>query len=202
MLNKMNLQLFADGEPTPDTAPAAGKTYSEDYVHTIREEAKENRIARKAEEAARLATEAKLKALLGLKPEDAIDDAKIAAHTANQQKAIQAALEKANERLLIAEIKGMDGYDAKLVERLLDKSKVQIAEDGTVTGLKEAISELEKEFPAIKKTGATAPSGNPATPPALTDAQQLEAQYEAAKKAGRNAEAIAIKRKLFDLNKK
>lgn len=160
MLKNMNLQMFAEGEPEPTvTSPAVGKTYSEDYIHTIREEAKENRIARKAEETARQAAEAKLKVILGLKPEDTVDDAKIAAHTANQQKAIMEAMAKANARLLTAEIKGLEGYDSKLVERLLDRSKVQIAEDGTVTGLKEAVEALAIEFPSIKKAAQASSSG-------------------------------------------
>lgn len=178
MLNKMNLQLFAEGELTAETVTgviAVGKTYSEDYVHTIREEAKENRIARKAEETARQAAEAKLKAILGLKPEDTVDDAKIAAHTANQLKAVTDAMAKANARLLTAEIKGLEGYDAKLVERLLDKSKVKIAEDGTVTGLKEAVEALAIEFPAIKKaTQAGSPGVNP--PPVGT--KTVEDEYK------------------------
>lgn len=177
---------------TPATPPAAptGKTFSEDYVQTLREEAKTNRIAKKA-------AEAKLKTLLGLKDDEDIDDAKITAFQAKHQVELSTALQKANARLISAEIKSLEGYDAKLVERLLDKSKLNISDDGTVTGLKEAVAELEKEFPQIKLTAPATPGANPPGADTLTEAQRLQADYDAAMKSGNLAAAIAIKNKMF-----
>jgi len=139
------MQPMTPAAPTPQ-----GKTFSEDYVHTIREEAKENRIARKAAETKAKESDAKLKALIGLNDDDSLDDAKIAEYQVKQAIDLTAAVQKANARLIKAEIKSLDGYDSKLVERLLDKSKIEIDDDGTVTGLTEAVEALAVEFPLIK----------------------------------------------------
>ena len=149
----------------PATTPPPGKTFSEDYVHTIREEAKENRLARKAAEDANKANMAKFKALLGLTEEDNLDDAKIAEYQKKQTNDLTAAMLKANARLITAEIKSLDGYNPKLVEALLDKSKLEIGEDGIINGLQEAVEALGVEYPEIKMQKA-APGVNP--PPANT----------------------------------
>jgi hypothetical protein len=162
---------------TPDTT---GKTFSEDYVKAIREEAKENRLARKAAEADALAVKAKFKDLLGLKAEEDIDDAKIAGYKTAQERAQTAALQQANARLLTAEIKSLEGYDKKLVERLLDRTKVKIAEDGTVTGLKEAVEALAAEFPLIKIQAAAPGAANPPGAGIMSDLETLKAAYNAA----------------------
>lgn len=201
---KKGLQFFAE-EGTPagtatETAASTGKTFSEDYVKTIREEAKENRLARKAAEEKAAAIEAKFKTILGLKEQDSIDDAKIAAYQEAQTKAAAAAVSKANARLIQAEIKSLEGYDAKLVERLLDKSKITIDDNGTVTGLKEAVAAMEVEFPAVKKAAGASAGGNPANPAApanLNTLESLKADYAAAVKSGRVDEQIALKNAIF-----
>jgi hypothetical protein len=176
-----------------------GKTFTEDYVKTIREEAKENRLARKAAEKELAETKSKFKAFLGLKDEDELKDEHISAYKANQESALTAALQKANERLLQAEIKSLDGYDTKLVTRLLDKSKVKIADDGSVTGLKEAVEALEIEFPLIKKAntqgGANPPPNN------VTEIESLQAEYNDAVKKGDTVTAVTLKNKLFFMRK-
>lgn len=149
---------------TPAAEPNT-KTFSEDYVKAIREEAKENRLSKKA-------VESKLKKILGLKDEDDISDEKIAAFQTNQQTQLTAALQKANDRLLQAEIRGLDGYEPKLVERLLDKSKVKIADDGTVTGLAAAVEALAIEFPQVKKVVGAGGGANP--PPSGNGKEELE----------------------------
>lgn len=154
-----------------------GKTFSEDYVHTIREEAKENRLARKAAEDANKANMAKIKTLLGLTEEDSLDDAKIAEYQTKQANDLTAVMQKANERLITAEIKSLDGYDAKLVERLLDKSKLEIGEDGTITGLQEAVEALAVEFPSVK-VSVRRDGSNPPPPNTKT----FDEQYEDLKK--------------------
>ena len=164
------------------TQATIGKTFSEDYVKTVREEAKENRIARKTAEAEVVAVKAKLKKLIGLKDTDDLDDTKIAEYQTAQEAKLGEALKKANDRLLQAEIKSLEGYDAKLVDRLLDKSKVTIADDGTITGLTEAVKALETEFPAIKIATAQTGSANPPIQGSLTEKDQLIEQYNKAEK--------------------
>lgn len=152
---KINLQKFAEDtepvqkpeatkEPAKETAstPAQGKVWTDEYVQGLREEAKNHRLAKKA-------YEAKLRSLLGLKEDEEISDDRITQYQQSQSKAIEEAILKANDRLIKAEIKSLEGYDTKLVERLLDKSKLTINEDGTVTGLKEAVETLATEFPQI-----------------------------------------------------
>ena len=162
-----------------------GKVWTDEYVTGLREEAKTNRLAKKA-------AELKLKTLIGLKDDEDVDDTKITAYQAKQQDAITAAMQKANARLISAEIKSLEGYDSKLVERLLDKSKLKIDDDGNVTGLKEAITALEVEFPLIKKS---APAGAAANPP-LAGAKTPQDDYDdAMQEALKNPRSDALKRK-------
>ena len=137
MLKPMNLQLFAepnngDQDPVKDTPLATGKTYSEDYVSALRGESANYRTRAKSYEGA-------LRTVLGLKDGE----------EAKQQ---SAALEAANKRLIGAEMRTLEGYDHKLLEKLIDLSNVKVSEDGTVTGLKEAAEAAAKDFPAVRKT--------------------------------------------------
>lgn len=185
-------------EPTPAapvTPPApAGKTFSEEYVQALREEAKGHRLEKKA-------AQDKLRFIMGLTPDDEISDAKIAEFQQKQAGAITAALEKANARLIAAEIRSLDGYDTKLAERLIDKSKITVADDGTVTGIKEQMAELEKDFPAIKKGGAPTPGGaNPPTPSG--GKETIESLAEDYKKATRLEDRVRIRQKITLLQNK
>lgn len=173
------------------------KLFSEDYVKTIREEAKENRLARKAAEEERDRLALKFKDIIGLNPEDALKDESITLYKENLAKNMNAALEKANERLLQAEIKSLDGYDVKLVSRLLDRSKVTIEEDGTIKGLKEAIEALEAEFPAIKLATQTS-AANPPPNTKTADDEYKELQ----KKIRENPNDSSLMQKLFLLKEK
>lgn len=150
MLKPMNLQLFA--EPTepkaePAREPAAGKTYTEDYVSALRGESASYRTRAKAYEGA-------LRTVFGLKDGEELGDlnARLDAYQQNQTKQQTAALETANKRLIGAEIRTLEGYDHKLLEKLIDLSGIKVAEDGTVTGLKEAAEAVAKDFPAVLKT--------------------------------------------------
>jgi hypothetical protein len=141
----------AETEP----APQEQHTFSKDYVEALRKEAAGYRTrAHNAEKAAKAAREA-----FGLKPEDDIGEisAMLAAREAK-------ALEKANDRLISAEIRAISGYDTALLERLINKSGVKVGDDGTVTGVKEAAEEVAKTFPAVKKAAS---GGNwvPKNPP-------------------------------------
>ena len=169
-----------------------GKTFSEDYVQSLREEAKNNRLAKKA-------VEAKIKALLGLTEEDDISDDKITNYKATQEKLIADALSKANERLITAEIKAQDGYDTKLAMRLIDKSKLKVTDDGQVEGIKEQLEELVKEFPALKVTGKQ--SG--ANPPheTKTERDKLIEQYNVAEQKKDWPRVFALEQQIKALKK-
>lgn len=123
------------------------RLFSEDYVKALRSEAAENRVKAKN-------FEKKLKSILGIKEDEAVEDwdTVITSYQANLQKTQQEQLEKVKELLFQAELQKYERqYNMKLVNKLLDKSKIQIDDDGKVTGLQEALKELEKEFPEIIK---------------------------------------------------
>jgi len=176
------------------------KLFSEDYVKTIREEAKEHRLARKAAEEERDNLALKFKDVIGLKPEDPLKDESITLYKENLTKNMNTALEKANERLLQAEIKSLDGYDVKLVSRLLDRSKVMIEEDGTVKGLKEAITALEEEFPQIRKGTQTGGANPP--PNNATEVEVLEQKLKQAHKDGDALSIVSLTRQIFEARSK
>lgn len=185
---------------TPEAKAPEPKLFSEDYVKTIREEAKENRLARKAAEEERDNLALKFKDVIGLKPEDPLKDESITLYKENLTKNMNAALEKANERLLQAEIKSLDGYDVKLVSRLLDRSKVTIEEDGTVKGLKEAITALEEEFPQIRKGTQTGGANPP--PNNATEVEVLEQKLKQAHKDGDALSIVSLTRQIFEARSK
>lgn len=185
---------------TPEVKAPEPKLFSEDYVKTIREEAKENRLARKAAEEERDNLALKFKDVIGLKPEDPLKDESITLYKENLTKNMNAALEKANERLLQAEIKSLDGYDVKLVSRLLDRSKVTIEEDGTIKGLKEAITALEEEFPQIRKGTQTGGANPP--PNNATEVEVLEQKLKQAHKDGDALSIVSLTRQIFEARSK
>lgn len=202
---KLNLQHHSEGEPpvvppvtppiTPPVTPPPpnGKVWTDEYVTGLRAEAKDHRLTAKK-------NEAYVRSLLGLKPDDEISDALITTFKANQEKALTDTMKAANARLLSAEIKSLDGYNAKLVERLIDRSKVTINDDGTITGLTEAVAELETEYPEIKTVAASGGGVNPAGQHnSKTEIEQLE---EDLKNAPNLATRIAIRNKIHALQSK
>lgn len=149
MLKPMNLQLFAeprDPAPANEPTPATGKTYSEDYVSALRGESANYRTRAKSYEGT-------LRAVFGLKDGEELGDpnARLSTHQQNQTIQQSAALEAANKRLIGAEMRALEGYDHKLLEKLIDLSGVKVAEDGSVTGLSEAAETAAKDFPAVRK---------------------------------------------------
>ena len=141
------------------------RLFSEDYVKTLRSEAAENRIKAKN-------LEAKLRSALGIKEDETVEDwdAMITTFQTNLQKAQEQQLQKAKELLFTAELQKYEGqYNIKLVNKLLDKSKVTIDDGGKVTGLQEALKELEKEFPEIVKNNQSNGGANPVLDSKKTD---------------------------------
>lgn len=61
-----------------------------------------------------------------------------------------AIIAKAKESVINAEIKALQGYDNKLLARLIDRSKLTVDDSGKVTGLDEAVKDVEAEFPSVR----------------------------------------------------
>lgn len=133
------------------------RVFSEDYVKALRSEAAENRVRAKN-------FEKKLKSILGINEDEAVEDwdTVITSYQTNLQKTQQEQLGKVKELLFQAELKKYEGqYNMKLVNKLLDKSKIQIGDDGNVTGLQEALKELSEEYPEIIKNNNANTGANP-----------------------------------------
>jgi len=158
---KTDLQLFAEGEETnnetgteaqekaKNVAPAQGgeaKTFSADYVHDLREESKAYRQTAKNYETA-------LRKALNVGDGEELGDIdkRISRMQSESAKAVNDAMATANARLIQAEIKGLEGYDEKLLKKVMDFSKITVEADGTVKGVKEAAEEAAKEYPAVKQ---------------------------------------------------
>ncbi len=147
---KPNVQLFADPENNPPNntdPPVAGKTYTEDYVSALRGESAGYRTCAKSYETA-------LRTVLGVKDGEELGDlnARLATYQQNSNQAQAATVQKANGLLIKAEMRALDGYDHKLLSKVIDLSGVKVSDDGTVTGLKEAAEAAAEEYPAVRKT--------------------------------------------------
>lgn len=169
---RISMQHFGDdGEPQPQPQPTTPqgeetKVYSADYVKALREEAKGHRLKATGYEKS-------LRTALGLKDDEDIGD--IGQRLAAREAAL---LKAANDRLIAAELKALDGYDHKLLSKVIDLSGVKVDEQGNVTGVKEAAEAAAKEFPAVK-LGTKQPyvppnpgptGGNEANPNAIMNA--------------------------------
>lgn len=169
------IQLFAEGEPAPEQNPTpasdpvpapSGKVFSEDYVRTLRNESAGHRTTAKKYETA-------LKTIFGIDAGAELGDnleTHINALKQRNEDAVNSALTKANNRLIMAELRSKEGYEHKLLERVIDLSGVSVDDDGNVVGLDDAIATAETEYPAVKKaetpppyaggTGTNPPVGN------------------------------------------
>lgn len=152
--NNTNTNTNTNSNNNDNTEP---RVFSEDYVKALRSEAAENRVKTKN-------LEKKLKNVLGIKEDEVIEDwdTLITTYQTNLQKAQQEQLGKVKELLFQAELKKYEGqYNMKLINKLLDKSKIQIDDNGNITGLQEALKELEKDFPEIVKNNQSNGGANP-----------------------------------------
>ena len=149
---KPNIQLFAepaDPAPAEPNNPApAGKVFTEDYVSGLRRESAGYRTTAKTYEST-------LRTMLGLKDGEEMGDlnARVAAFQQAQQKQLDDTITAANQRLISAELKALQGYDHKLLAKVIDLSKVKVDNQGNITGIKEAAEAAAKEFPAVNATG-------------------------------------------------
>ena len=113
---------------------------------------------------------------------------------------IKETLSKSKELILNASIKNLEGYDTKLISKLLDKSSVSIDDEGNVSGLDEAVIKLAEEFPAIKKLPTPNISTNPASNQ-QSELAQLQQQLVHARATGNTTMVVALKNKIFGLSK-
>lgn len=145
MLKPMNIQLFAGEGEENDAPETAGKTYSEDYVHSLRNESAGYRTTAKMYESA-------LRSVLGLGDGEEIGDlnSRLSSYRQALKQEQENTLKAANSRLVAAELRSLEGYDQKLLARLIDLSGVQVDSQGNVLGVKEAAEPAAKEFPAVK----------------------------------------------------
>lgn len=153
----------AAATPAAPTAPAQPdtKVFSEDYVKALRNESASYRTTARNYENA-------LRKMLNVEDGAKLDnlDKRITAMQEATAAQLKDAMSKANNRLISAEIKNLDGYDGKLLSKLLDYSKITVDDDGNVTGLKEAAEEAAKEYPAVlqEKTPAKYAGGTGSAP--------------------------------------
>lgn len=88
-----------------------------------------------------------LRDLLGLQQNESLDN--LEEHIKSYKDNLAAKNAQLNERLIIAELKGLKGYDTKLLAKVIDRSNIKVSEDGTVTGLAEAVKLAASEYPAV-----------------------------------------------------
>lgn len=148
----INIQLLAEGQdpseqnPTIENQKQPGKVFTEDYVSALRGESAGYRTKAKSYEIA-------LRSILGVKDGEELGDidSRLSAYQKDQTAKETAALEAANTRLISAEIRNLEGFNIPLLERLIDRTKISVNDQGQVLGLKEAAEELSKQFPEVKK---------------------------------------------------
>ena len=133
----------------------------------------------------------------------AVDDYKAKQASAippDVQARIDAQMKAANDRLLAAEVRTVGAelhivdFDAAL--RLMDKSAVAIGEDGTVSGVREALDALTQSRPWLVASPAPAPSGTGSTGNFPRGASSEQADYAArlleARQSGNQTLAVSI----------
>lgn len=55
----------------------------------------------------------------------------------------------AKDKLITASLNALEGYNTKLLARLIDRSKIAVDENGNMTGLEEAVKAVSEEFPDV-----------------------------------------------------
>ncbi len=125
------------------------KTFSAEYVRALRSESRTHRLAAKTNEQA-------LRKLLGIMDTEELGNvnSRIAAFEQTQQQRETDLLAKANKKLIGAEIKALAGYDTALLAELIDCSQITVDDNGSITGLDEAVQKVAERFPAVKKPSA------------------------------------------------
>lgn len=95
-------------------------------------------------------------------------DGKLTEFEAEHEKLISATKDK----LIAASLNALDGYNTKLLARLIDKSKITVDDNGNITGLEEAVKAVSDEFPAVIKKEAAKKPFVPINPAQQTSTSQ------------------------------
>lgn len=111
-----------------------------------------------------------LKAIFGVQDGEELGD--VAKHIADYNKALKTKSAAVNDRIITAEIKSLQGYDNKLLAKVIDRTGIKVNDDSTITGLTEAITAAEKEYPAVVVKKETKQTYTPLNPAATGDGVQ------------------------------
>lgn len=162
LLVKLDLQFFSEKpetpeEPVSDSTPTAEpKTYDEEYVKKLRDEAAGNRVKlRELETNSKKQQQELLKQVLGVLGIDPDPNQEFEKQLSAAQSAAQEAQKKANDKLIRAELKYV-GSELGLVDMdvaylLLDKEAISVGDDGSVEGMKEALEQVISAKPYLVK---------------------------------------------------
>lgn len=181
MWRRFDLQLFAeDGDagsgsgdaPQAPSTDAGGsgsaKTYTEDYVRALRGEAAGYRTQLRQLESVLGA----IKQYFGVEGEVKDWRKVLESHKAAQEQALAQATQRAQQMLITAEIKAQAAalgiVDPDAAAKLADLSGVKVGDDGTVTGVKEALEELLQAKPYLRAAGPSK-VGAPSNPAGATN---------------------------------
>lgn len=129
----------SDTDPTPQTEPEVAKDNTE----------------LEALKATNTSYEKALKSIFGVADDEELGDIEQRVEAYNSS--MQAKLSAVNDKIISAELRALQGYDTKLLAKVIDRSGITIADDGTVTGLQEAVEAAAKEFPAVVKKNDSKP---------------------------------------------
>ena len=127
---------YPDGEAQTDNEPTAvantepKQTDTKDELERLRSD---NRLYEKT-----------LKGILGVADGEELGD--INKRITDFNSNLQAKLSAVNDKIIAAEIKSLQGYDTKLLAKVID---IEVNEVGTITGLQEAVATATEEFPAV-----------------------------------------------------
>ncbi len=137
-----------DNEPTkagtqqePATQSEPNPTPQTEHVGT------EGNAELEALKTANTTYEKTLKSIFGVADDEDLGD--IAQRVEVYNNSMQAKITAVNDKIISAELKALQGYDTKLLAKVIDRSGITVADDGTVTGLQEAVEAAAKEYPAV-----------------------------------------------------
>lgn len=199
--NAQNVQNTQAAAPAANVQQAAGNTQgavtvsAEDIVAALdaRQQRAERSVIKSFAEQNGVSVEEITKLMTDYKAKQAT------AIPADVQKRIDERMRTADNRLISAEVRAV-GTDLHIIDidaafALMDKSGVKVSEDGTVTGVKEALEALTAAKPYLVKAAAnSAGTGSAGNFPRGTGTENADfaARLEEARKIGNHGLATAI----------
>ncbi|MHA7962872.1 phage scaffolding protein [Paenibacillus sp. CAU 1782] len=208
----LDIQLFAEDDPEPGNDPNPEPTFTQaeldaKIAERLGRERKKyadyDELKTKLADLEAAETE-RQKATMTEQERTAAELAAAKQAAADADTARQAALKSANERLLKAEFKIAAAAANVLPDAiedaylLADKSGVTVGDDGSVTGVAEAIAALTAAKPFLIATNTPKPIGGPSNPKP-DERKTLETQLEDAKKRKDFSKVIELSNKLANL---